>query len=145
MLQQLQQHRQILFHLATDYLEPLDGMFERIAYLGDLRNPSTGVYRHERLGMAYGEEAVNEAVAKAHEELFERLLETPLTQQETDWRTFLATHLNGRELTTTYFEEAMQAWIPERAPNYLKDLFRSNVDALRELLQERTPTTRLDK
>jgi hypothetical protein len=141
MLQQLQVHRQILFHLVTYYLEPLGGMFERLAYLATLRDPSTGKYRHERLGPAYGEVAVNEAVAKAHEELFERLLETPLAQQETDLRAFLQSRENEREFTPKIVGGIFPRWIPENAPDFLKDLFRSNLNALCELLEDRTPKT----
>jgi hypothetical protein len=142
MLQQLQVHRQILFHLANDYLEPLGGMFERLAYLATLRDPSTGMYHHERLDPAYGETAVNEAVGKAHEELFERILETPLAQLETDLRAFVQSRSPGREAATEHLEDIILAGIPDHAPDFLKDLFRSNLDALRELLEDRTPKDR---
>jgi hypothetical protein len=142
MLQQLQIHRLILFHLANDYLEPLGGMFERLAYLAALRDPSTGMYHHERLDPAYGEIAVNEAVGKAHEELFERLLETPLAQQETDLRAFVQSRSPGREVVTEHLEDIILAEIPEHAPDFLRELFRSNLDALRELLEDRTPKAR---
>jgi hypothetical protein len=141
MLHQLQMHRQIFFHLANDYLEPLSGNFERLAYLAGLRDLATGVYHHERLEAAYGAEAVSEVAEKSHEELFERVLETPLSEQETDFRTFLQTQPGGGQTVGNSLEDRIQKWIPTNSPDYLKDLFRSNLDAFRELIQ--TPPTKV--
>ena len=142
MLHQLQIHRQIYSNLTVYYLEPLGGIFERLAYLAGLRDPSTGAYHHERLSPVYGEQPVHEALEKSHEELFERLLETPLAQQENDLRAFLQSRPSGSEVQLKFFEDTIQSWIPAEAPTYLKDLFCSNLQALRELLQDDKPTAR---
>ncbi len=142
MLHQLQVHRQILFNLATHYLEPLNGIFERLSFLAALRDPSTEIYSHPRLGPVYGETAVHEALAKSHEEIFERLLELPLAQQEQELRTCLDAWPGGREESLKYFEDTIQGWIPSEAPSYLKDLFCSNLNALRELLIDRQDRAR---
>jgi hypothetical protein len=97
---------------------------------------------HKRLSTIYGEQPVHEAVEKSHEELFERLLETPLAQQENDLRAFLQSGRSGCEVQLKVFENTIQSWIPARAPTYLKDLFCSNLQALRELLQDDKPTAR---
>ena len=144
MLHQLQLHRQILFNLTTHYLEPLDGIFERINYLAGLRDPATGVYRHDRLGVVYGEEPVNEALAKSHEELFERLLETPLARQEQEFLAYLKERLGENEDALRYFEDTMQSWIPAEAASYLKELFCSNLLVLCELHSQRNSTAHLD-
>ena len=144
MLHQLHLHRQILFNLTTHYLEPLDGIFERINYLAGLRDPATGVYRHDRLGVVYGEEPVNEALTKSHEELFERLLEMPLARQEQEFVTYLQARSGKNEEALRYFEDTIQSWIPGDAPIYLKDLFCSNLRALCELHSPRNSTARLD-
>lgn len=133
MLHQLQLHRQILFNLTTHYLEPLNGIFERLTYLAGLRDAATGIYRHDRLGVVYGEQAVNEALTKSHEELFERLLELPLVQQEQELLTCLKSWPGGKEEALRYFEDTIQEWIPAEAPSYLKELFCSNLRALHEL------------
>src|ERR1700757_1519445 len=86
MQEQLRIHRQILYDLAVHYLEPLNGSFARLAYLASLKNPSTNRYAHDRLAAIYGAEPVGESLAKCHEELFERLLEMPLAQQEEELR-----------------------------------------------------------
>ena len=140
MLHQLQIHHQVYSNLTTHYLEPLDGVFERLAYLASLRDPSTGTYRHERLSPVYGEQPVNEALENCHEEFFERLLETPLAQQESDLRIFWQSRRSGIENPSKFFEDTIQSWIPAQAPGYLKDLFCSNLQVLRELLKGDTPT-----
>src|SRR6202051_3038890 len=89
MQEQLRIHRQILYDLALHYLEPLNGSFARLAYLASLKNPTTKAYAHDRLSAIYGQEPVRETLAKCHEELFERLLEVPLAQQEKELRQFI--------------------------------------------------------
>jgi hypothetical protein len=145
MLQQLQVHRQVTFHLANDYLEPLSGNFERLAYLAELQDPKTGQYRHDRLEAVYGATPVHEVAEKSHQELFERILETPLVRQEADLRVFLQSQPGGIEEALRSFANRMKSWIPAGSPDYLKDLFRCNLEALRELLQEQPPKAGSDK
>ena len=134
MLHQLQVHRQILYDLAAHYLDPMSGSFERLFYLASLRSLTSGIYAHDHLSRVYGEQPVSEALAKAHEEIFEGLLELPLAQQEQDLRAFLGSRTVGDQRTLEDFEEGIPDWMPPDSPVYLKSLFRSNVGALRELL-----------
>ncbi|HET6930993.1 MAG TPA: hypothetical protein VFI45_11785 [Candidatus Acidoferrum sp.] len=137
--EQLRIHRQILYDLAVHYLEPLNGSFARLAYLASLRNASDGSYAHERLAALYGAAAVGEALANCHEELFERLLEQPLAQQEKDLRSFVRTLPEGAQEGLKLCKGRMEDWIPLAAPDYLKELFRSNLTALLELLRGENP------
>jgi hypothetical protein len=145
MLHQLRVHRQILYGLAVNYLEPMHGCFERLAYLASLRNLSTGIYGHELLGREYGEQPVNESLETAHQEVFEGLLELPFAQQEQDLRAFLKSRPAESTWTQEDFESALQNWVPPDTPGYLKDLFRSNLGALNELLQGPPPKARSGK
>jgi hypothetical protein len=141
MQEELRIHRQILYDLALHYLEPLTGNFARLAYLASLKNPITNIYAHDRLSAVYGQEPVAQALAKCHEELFERLLEMPLAKQEEDLRQFVGTLLEGAEGVRSC-QERVESWIPGEAPDYLKELFRSNLNALFGLLRERNPRAR---
>jgi hypothetical protein len=145
MQDQLRVHRQILYDLALHYLEPLTGNFARLAYLASLKNPSTNIYAHDRLSVIYGQEPVGQALANCHEELFERLLETPLAQQEEDLRKFVGTLLEGVAGGVRSCQARAESWIPVEAPDYLKELFRSNLNALFGLLRERNPRARSGK
>jgi len=142
MQEQLRIHRQILYDLALHYLEPLPGSFARLAYLASLKNPSTKIYVHDRLAAVYGREPVSESLAKCHGELFERLLEMPLAEQEEDLRGFLGTLPEGTQEGIRIFQRRIEDWIPLEAPGYLKELFRSNLTALMELLRERNSKAR---
>ena len=142
MLDELQLHRQILYDLSVHSLEPMGGMFERLAYVANLRDPATGIYSHERLCAVFGEAGVGQALAHCHEELFERLLESPLALQEEDLLGYLEVLPAGREVQLSEFSEKAKAWIPPQAPDYLKKLFCSNLGVLCELLQEKKPRAR---
>jgi hypothetical protein len=149
MLHQLQVHRQVVYDLATLHLEPMSGTFERLFFLSGLRDTASGMYVHERLGALYGEQHVHEALAKAHEEMFEGILEVPLAQQEQDLRIYLRTRTTKNTTPGpdefNYFEDGIQNCIPPQAPAYLRDLFLSNVSALRQLLQNSPPTAPSNK
>jgi hypothetical protein len=143
--EQLRVYRQILYDLALHYLEPLGGIFPRLAYLASLRDATTNSYAHERLAAAYGTGPVGETLAKCHEELFERLLEMPLSQQERDLRLFIGPLPEGSQEGVRVCQRRIGEWIPAAAPDYLKELFRSNVAALLEMLRERNPKVRSSK
>jgi hypothetical protein len=145
MLDQLLIHRQILYDLTVHYLEPLPGHHGRLAFLASLRDPATGLYVQGRLAAVYGKERVNESLAHCHEEIFERLLELPLAQQEEDLRSFLTSLSLNRSDQVQYCLTHVQDWIPPQAPGYLKELFLSNQTALRALLQERKSKVRSSK
>ena len=139
MLKHLQIHRKILYDLVVNDLEPLKSTYARLAYLAVLKDPATGKYAHQRLAAVYGEERVSEALAKCHEEMFERLLEMPLAQQEEDLRTYISLLPTGKEWNHVQCVETTRAWVPAQAPDYLKELFCSNTGALCELLRSKLP------
>jgi hypothetical protein len=137
MLRELQIHRWIIEDLTVTTLAFLPGLFPRLVYLAALRDPGEGRYQHERLAAVYNAEAVQQALATCHEEIFERLLETPLALQEADLRRHLEAAPGGLSASLTQWQrrELQQSLIPEQAPDYLKELFCSNVRALLEILQ----------
>ena len=104
----------------------------------------TGIYSHPRLSAVFGEDNVNRAITVCHEELFERLLESPLSMQEEDLLSYLDTLPGGRDAHVQECNATAQAWIPPQAPDYLKKLFCSNLNVLCELLQEKKPKARSD-
>jgi len=134
MLEHLQTHRQILFDLTANYLDPLEGVFSRLAYVSGLREPASGNYVHDRLATLYGMERVNEVVARSHEEVFERLLEMPLNSQEGELRRYLHSLPGSFVENVQRCREVAMCWIPPKAPSYLTELYSSNLHALQELL-----------
>ena len=113
-----------------------------MAYLFSLRDAATGKYVHETLASLYGAEAVDQVIAKCHEEVFERLLEMPLNAQKEDLQMYLASlPARLREMSCVAAKLA-RSGCRLRAPSYLTELYRSNLAVLLELLQDDTSTAR---
>jgi hypothetical protein len=140
MLDNLQSYQQILFDLTANYLEPLQGAYQRLGYLAKLRQGSNGAYVHEQLADTYGEQAVNKVVAQTHEEVFERLLEMPLNAQKTDLASYVGSLPGTLSSKVKSCREQCLTWIPSGAPSYLKELYCSNLNVLLELLLDDTST-----
>jgi len=144
MLENLQTHRQLLFDLTANYLDPLSDTFERLAYLAGLRQSSTDRYVHERLAAVYGSERVDQVLAKCHEEVFERLLETPLSSQEDALRRYVGSWPGSFVENVERCRSLAPRWAPANSPGYLTELYSSNLNALLQLLQDSTTTARSD-
>lgn len=138
MLENLQTHRQILFDLTANYLDPLPGPFERLAYLSGLREASSGKYVHERLAAVYGGERVDQVTAVCHEEVFERLLEMPLSSQEQALRRYVGSLQGSSAEKMECCARLAAHWVPPKSPSYLTELYSSNLSALLELLADST-------
>ena len=136
MLHQLKIHREIISDLLTDHLAPLPGQFACLAFIASLRDPITGIYAHHALAVRYPESSVHQALEKCHEEIFERLLEFPLSQQVEDLKIYLHTLPGDPQENIRVCEQTVWRWTPERTPSYLQKLFASNVHALCELLSK---------
>jgi hypothetical protein len=137
-LTQLQQNRRIIQDLTVSTLAKISSLYSRLAYLASLRDISTNVYDHSGLDAVYPQAAVGQALEQCHQELFERILETPLVVQEEDLRTHLRTLPNGSRNAAAQWRrlEAYRALLPAESPEYLKELFCSNVRAILEILEK---------
>jgi hypothetical protein len=144
MLDNLRIHSQIVYDLTVRDLEPLSGSFERLAYLAGLRDVATGEYSHPYLCTVYNPGRVHEVLFKCHEELFERLLESTLAEQQEDLLKFVESLTGDTHVRVQYCLQNSESWIPLQAPDYLKQLFRSNQTVLAELLLKQKPTAGLD-
>ena len=145
MLEHLQTHRQILFDLTANYLERLNGAFQRLAYISGLRGLTSNRDVYDRLTAVYGADRVDQVLAKSHEELFERLLEMPLSVQEDDLRRHVSSLPGSFVENVKNCRELALSWIPPNAPAYLTELYSSNLNALLELLLDNRTTVRLGR
>ena len=137
-LTQLQQNRRIIHDLTVSTLARISSPFSRLAYLASLRDISTNVYDHAGLNALYPQPAVQQALEQCHQELFERILELPLTVQQDDLRAHLRTSPNGSRNAAAQWRrlEAYRALLPADSPDYLKELFCSNVRAILEIVEK---------
>jgi hypothetical protein len=131
-LDSFQQSKAVIEDFTARTLAVIPSDFARLYYVYKLKNPATGRYEHDGLREIYSENSVQAALAHCHAELFSRILETPLREQESDVRKSLETA--GPELWNI-----VEGWrtsrpfcemCPEGMPAYLSDLFNSNMDAL---------------
>ena len=144
MLENLQTHRQLLFDLTANYLDPLSDTFERLAYLAGLRQSSSGKYVHQRLAAVYGAERVDQVLAQCHAEIFERLLESSLSSQEDGLRRYVGSWPGSFVENVDRCRLVAPQWAPPKAPGYLIELYSSNLNALLQLLLDSTTTARSD-
>ena len=138
MITQLQHYRRIIQDFTETTLVEIPGEFARLAYMGSLRDLSTGRYEHAGLAALYPDDATQLALQLCHEEIFERVLEAALERQLEDLKECLARMPGGCCETVAHWRrlEAYRVLMPERAPGYLKELFCSNLRALLEILHE---------
>jgi hypothetical protein len=141
---QLQQNRRIIHDFTSVTLAAIPGFFARLSYLASLRDLSSGRYHHAGLCALYSSEAVQQALEQCHEELFERLLEMPLIGQEADLRCYLELTQDGLRSAVSHWRrlESYRTLVPAESPEYLKELFCSNLRALLEILEEECSTAR---
>jgi hypothetical protein len=134
---QLEQNRHIIQDFAVNTLSTIPNDFERLSYIAALRDLSTGRYEHAGLATLYPEEAIQQALKQCHEEIFQRILETPLTLQEKDLRNCLEGIEGPLSATISHWRqaEAYRILMPEDSPGYLKELFCSNLRVLLGILQ----------
>ncbi len=141
-LTQLQQNRRIIQDFTTITLAGISGLFSRLTYVASLRDLSSGRYEHAGLAAVYSEPAIQQALELCHEQIFEKILESPMSSQEADLRSCLDAMQAGRETTVGHWlrMESYRVLLPEQAPDYLKDLFCSNLRALLEIFQTERST-----
>ncbi len=131
-LERFQQYRRIIEDFTAHTLSAIPSEFGRLLYLASLRDLASGSYIHEGLSALYPEEAVQQALAYCHEEIFSKILEAPLEQQEWDVRACLG-RLGGDfwAIVERWREvEFYRVLVPVGVPQYLQDLFCSNLRAL---------------
>lgn len=139
-LERFDQNRRVLEDFTNTSLSAISTDFGRLLYVASLLDLGAGRYHHDGLAALYPDPAVQQALAHCHEELFARILETPLEQLEWDLRTTVG-GLEGNfwEIIRRWQElEFYRLLAPVGMPDYLRNLFASNIRTLLALiLQER--------
>ena len=143
---QLRQNRRIIEDFTLHTLAVIPNLFARLLYISSLRDLSTGKYQHEGLAALYPAEAIQQALESCHEEIFLRLLETPLSIQEDILQDCLEKMTGGLAQASRHWQrlEAYRVFVPEGVPDYLKELFCSNLRALLDILSSECSTVRSD-
>lgn len=140
-LERFHQSRTVIEDFSSRTLAAISTFFGRLYYINSLRDTKKGGYRHDGLASVYSEGAVQEGLAQCHEELFARILETPLKDQELDLNNCLrAAGDTSCDLVEAWRENGhLRDLCPEGAPDYLHELFSSNMNALLAIIASAKP------
>jgi len=143
-LDEFRQNHRVIEDFASTTLAGIPGDLCRLLHVATLRDMGTGQYRHAGLEAIYSEPAVHQALLVCHQELFERILEASLEQQEVELRKCLDGLGGGTcEIAGRWQEhEFYRVLIPSGVPSYLRELFCSNMCVLLGLIAEDDPSPR---
>jgi hypothetical protein len=137
-----ERNRRVVEDFSTRTLSAIPSEYGRLVYVAMLRDVGTGRYLHAGLSAVHPEGAVHEVLAESHQEIFARILETPLELQLVDLRACL--HSLGSEASYQAGRwrelEIYRALIPNGVPGPIRELYCANLDALLSVVQEESPT-----
>ncbi len=141
-LEGFQRNRAVIEDFSVRTLAAIPSDFGRLYYTSSLKDSDTGQYEHAGLAALYPQTAVDAGLSHCHEELFTRILEVPLKEQEKDLAAFLgsAGEQYWDAVERWHEDRTFQAMCPEGLPEYLQDLFRSNMKALLAVIASRKPS-----
>ncbi|MFZ0637587.1 MAG: hypothetical protein WA755_00700 [Candidatus Acidiferrales bacterium] len=134
-LERFQQNQRIIDDFTLRTLAAIPSQFGRLIHVATLRDLGSGRYSHAGLEAVFQERGVHPALYYCHEEIFQKILETPLEKQELDLRSCLA-GMEGEltEVAANWMElEFYRLLMPLGTPEYMRDLFCSNLRILLEL------------
>jgi hypothetical protein len=140
-IERFQQSRAVVEDFSSQTLAAISTDFARLYYVSSLKDANSGRYEHDGLTSLYSENAVQAALSHCHEELFSRILETPLRDQERDLHACLGSAGEKYwDVIESWRENRdFQSMCPEGLPDYLQDLFCSNMAALLAIFSSKKP------
>jgi hypothetical protein len=135
-LERFAQNRRIIEQFAAHWLASVPTDLERLHHVAILRHVSTGRYSHAGLRGTFSEPAIHQALLYCHEELFDKVLEKTLQEQERDFRTmFSSIDSPAFDIASRWLElEQYRTLVPLGTPAYLRDLFFSNTRIILNLI-----------
>jgi hypothetical protein len=131
-LERFTQNQLIIEEYVSQWLAAIPSDFGRLADVATLRDVTSGHYHHPALEEVYPESAVHQALLSCHEELFEKVVGTPLDLQEWDLRThFARMDAPVAEIASRWLEvEHFRCFVPMGIAPHLRNLFLSNTRAI---------------
>jgi hypothetical protein len=136
-MDEFQRIQPVVRDFAASTLAAIPNLFGKLAYLASLRDLASGRYQHSGLAALYPPDAVEEALKFCHHEIFQKVLETPLCVQGQHLGECLEGMSGTNARTVAYWRqmESYRIFPPEDAPQYLRELFFSNLRVLLAILE----------
>ncbi len=140
-LETFHQNRRVIEAFTRGSLAAIPTQLGRIFYVANLFDAATRIYRHPDLEASYPPGSVQDAIAYCHRELFDRVLELPLDEQEKDLRRFFEETGGPPDRTAHRWleQETYRQLAPPGVPTYLSDLFESNMRVILRLVVGHPP------
>jgi hypothetical protein len=140
-LERFHQSRAIIEDFSSQTLAAIPTDFGRLYYVSSLKDTQRDRYRHDGLASLYPDTAVQAALAHCHEELFSKILETPLKDQRLDLGRCLGSAGEKYwEIIESWRENhSFQEMCPQGVPEYLHELFCSNINVLLAIFSSTKP------
>lgn len=128
--------RNALADLWKHTLSRISSTYGRLAYLGGLRDPNSGQYRHHGLSTAFGRDESAHAMRQSHEQAFREWLKLSLAAKTSDLREHLTSleddpaTVVGHWLRSGYHNTLA----PDRATRSQKAQFRQELEILLQMI-----------
>jgi len=114
---------------GEEMLSSLPNALSRLIYLASIRDYNSGTYRHQILSRKYGEASVHCFFEACHQQIFSRLLTSPVEQYVEEIEVYLRyTRAERRSFIETWNSlQAYRAAVPLKAPKRACEVFFLNI------------------
>jgi hypothetical protein len=114
----------------------------RMLYLASLRDCNSGGYLHPQLSPRIGTEVADQALGACHDQVFQRLLTTPISEYVVQLEEYIRyTKAERRTVLNTWQSlQAYRATVPVLVPPVYCDLFCLNIELALTILKRQPPT-----
>jgi hypothetical protein len=124
-------------------LQGIHGDMARLVYVASTRDYNTGKYYHDGLAAHFSEEIVDAALAASHQEVFCRLVFSPLEKLVQQLETYLGSaHAQQSKILQVWQKlQPYRVTIPLGCDALSAELFFSNLRVALAILESRLPQT----
>lgn len=118
-------------------LDQLPNDLTRMICLASMRDCNTGIYLHPMLSSSMGVDAANYRLRSRHDEIFRRLLESPISSYVAQLGEYICYTRAKKDVMLGNWRslQAYRATIPAEMPPLWCELFFLNIDAAIAILQ----------
>jgi hypothetical protein len=120
--------------LLKNTLSRIPTCFGRLEYLASLRDPNSGLYRHDGLASIFGRDESRNALSQSHLAVFQEWLNLPLAEKNNDLSIYFEGLGDPLPAVLQHWAaiRAYRGYMPASARESERELFCAEVDVLLE-------------